>query len=104
VVWIVGTERLQQWAVETLDDPPPADEHGRIMLDRDTLPEDIRSVCGVYNQVILSHDQQEDRIWFSHGGALYHWGIVMGRPGFTPAYPNQYDNIADGIWIYRDVD
>ena len=44
VVWIVGTERLQQWAVEVLDEPPTIDENGLILLDGDSLPEDIRNL------------------------------------------------------------
>ena len=101
VVWIVGTERLQQWAVETLDDPPPADEHGRIILDRDSLPEDIRNVAGYepqYNVVLPSDEGKADCLSFGHGGGFYHWGIIVGRPGFVPVNPSRYDKIADGIW------
>jgi hypothetical protein len=100
VVWLVGTERLQQWAVEVLDNPPPADEYGRILLNRDTLPEDIRSIAGHYNVIFLSEDGKDDRISLGHGGGFYHWGIVVGRPGFTPTDPSQYDKIADGMWGY----
>jgi hypothetical protein len=100
VVWVVGSERLQQWAVETLDNPPPADEHGTILLDRNTLPEDIRSVAGHYNLVILGHEKREDCISLGHGGGFYHWGVTVGRPGFTPSYPSRYEKIADGIWGY----
>jgi hypothetical protein len=81
VVWIVGTERLQRWAVELLDNPPPADADGRVMLDRDNLPEDIRTVAGHYNMVILTDDASQDRISFGHGGGFYHWSIIVGRPG-----------------------
>ena len=105
VVWVVGTERLQQWAVETLDNPPPADEDGRIILDRDSLPEDIRSVAGYvpqYNVVFPSDDGKADRLSFGHGGGFYHWGIIVGRPGFVPVNPSRYDKIADGIWGYRE--
>ena len=98
VVWVVGTERLQQWAVEILDDPPPADENGMILLDRDNLPEDIKSVAGHYNAVFLSEDGTEDRISFDHGGGFYHWSITVGRPGYTPFDPSNYDKISDGIW------
>ena len=101
VVWVVGTERLQQWAVETLDNPPPADREGRIQLDRDALPEGIRSVAGNYNVVMLSDDGKPDRISFRHGGGFYHWSIIVGRPGFVPSNPSQYDKIANGIWGYR---
>lgn len=87
VVWIVGTERLQQWAVEVLDNPPPASEHGIILLDRDTLPEEIRPVAGQYNQVILSGDGKQDHILCLHGGGFYHWAIKVGRPGFAPLPP-----------------
>ena len=65
VVWGVGTERLQQWAVQVLDNPPPADEDGRIKLERDELPEDIRRVAGHYNVVILSYDASQDHLFFS---------------------------------------
>ncbi len=101
VVWVVGTERLQQWAVDTLDHPPPADENGRIFLDRDALPEDIRSVAGDYNWVTLATDKREACIIFGPGGRFYHWSILVGRPGFVPASPSQYDKIADGIWGYQ---
>lgn len=102
VVWIVGTERLQQWAVEVLDNPPPANENGTVLLSRDNLPEDIRRVAGHYNAVFLSDDGREDRISLGHGGGFYHWGLLVGRPGYAPFYSNQYDKIADGIWGYRE--
>jgi hypothetical protein len=54
--------------------------------------------------VVLAHDEWEDCILFKHGGALYDWGIVVGRPGFTPRYRNRYEEIADGIWGYQAVD
>jgi hypothetical protein len=100
VVWVVGTERLQQWAVEVLDDPPPADEYGNILLDRDSLPEDIRSVAGHYNAVYLSENGGHDFISFAHGGGFYGWSVKVGRPDFVPSDPSQYDKIADGIWGY----
>ena len=102
VIWVVGTERLQQWAVEVLDNPPPVDENGMIMLDRETLPEDIRGVAGHDNEVDLSDDGTEDRITLGHGGGFYHWGILVGRPDYTPLYRKRYDKIADGIWGYRE--
>lgn len=101
VVWVVGTERLQQWAVRTLDNPPPADREGRIQLYRDALPEGIRSVSGNYNMVMPSDDGKPDCISFRHGGGFYHWSIFIGRPGFVPRNPSQYDKIADGVWGYR---
>lgn len=101
-VWVVGTDRLQQWAVEVLDNPPPVNENGRILLDRETLPEDIRSVAGHYNTVDLSDDGSEGLISLGHGGGFYHWGIIVGRPGYTPFYSDQYDKIADGVWGYRE--
>ena len=102
VVWVVGTERLQQWAVEVLDNPPPTNENGMILLDRSSLPEDIRNVAGHYNQVYLSDDGNEERISLGHGGGFYHWGIIVSRPGYVPYYSNHYDKIADGIWGYRE--
>ena len=102
VVWVVGTERLQQWAVEVLDNPPPADKDGRINLDRDSLPEDIRRFAGDFNVVMLSDDGKPDRISFWHGGGFYHWGLNVGRPAYTPPRPDQHDRIADGIWGYRE--
>jgi hypothetical protein len=50
VVWVIGTERLQEWAVEVLDDPPPVDADGMALLDPDSVPEDIRTVVGVGSQ------------------------------------------------------
>ena len=101
VVWVVGTERLQQWAVETLNKLPPPNRDRKILLDRDTLPEDIQKIAGHYNVVI--QDGWFDRISFGHGGDLYHWSIEVGRPGYTPRHPNEYDKIADGVWGYYDL-
>ena len=110
VVWVVGTERLQQWAVETLDNPPPRNMHGMILLDRDTLPEDIRKIAGHHNVVLqdgwdsrISFGHGGEVISFGHGGDFYHWSIVVGRPGYTPSFPNEYDKIADGVWGYHDL-
>lgn len=100
VVWVVGTERLKQWAVEVLDNPPPANEYGIILLDPDTLPEDIRPVAGHYNQVMLSDDGTHDHILCLQGGGFYWPAIKVGRPGFTPSSPGEYEKIADGIWGY----
>jgi hypothetical protein len=100
VVWVVGTERLQQWAVETLDNPPLG-VRGVILLDRDTLPEDIRKIAGHHNVVLQVG--WDSRISFEHGGDFYHWSIVVGRPGYTPSSPNEYDKIADGVWGYHDL-
>ncbi len=100
VVWVVGTERLQQWAVETLDNPPLG-VRGVILLDRDTLPEDIRKIAGHHNVVLQVG--WDSRISFGHGGDFYHWSIVVGRPGYTPSSPNEYDKIADGVWGYHDL-
>lgn len=100
VVWVVGTERLQHWAVETLDNPPLG-VRGVILLDRDTLPEDIRKIAGHHNVVLQVG--WDSRISFGHGGDFYHWSIVVGRPGYTPSSPNEYDKIADGVWGYHDL-
>ena len=35
------------------------------------------------------------------GGGFYHWSIIVGRLGYTPTDPGQYDKIADGIWGYQ---
>jgi hypothetical protein len=51
-----------------------------------------------YNVVFLSDDGEDDRISFGHGGGFYHYGIIVGRPGFVPVNPSRYDKIADGIW------
>jgi len=101
VVWVIGTERLQEWAVEVLDDPPPVDADGMALLDPDSVPEDIRSVAGRRITVYVSDDGSEDRISLRHGGGFYYWGLYVGRPGYTPHYPNQYDRIADGIWGFQ---
>ncbi|MHB8974869.1 MAG: hypothetical protein ACYC3X_31975 [Pirellulaceae bacterium] len=95
VVFVVGTERLQQWAIETLDHPPPADTFGTILLEANDLPEDIRTLAGMYNVVLLSEDHSDDCIMFGHGGGFYHWGIVVGRPGRNPSYDRSYEKIAE---------
>jgi hypothetical protein len=101
VVWVIGTERFQQWAVEVLDNPPPVDTDGMALLERDSVPEELRCVAGHRITVYVSDDGSEDRISLRHGGGFYYWGILVGRPGYTPHYPNQYDKIEDGIWGYQ---
>ena len=101
VVWVIGTERLQEWAVEVLNDPPPVDVGGIGILDPDSVPEDIRSVAGRRITVYVSDDGSEDWISLHHGGGFYFWGLYVGRPDYTPHYPRQYDKIADGIWGYQ---
>lgn len=98
VVWVVGTERLQQWAVAVLDDPPPADANGIASLDPNSLPDDIRSVAGRRIEIYIAEDESESWISLRHGGGFLYWRILIGRPAFTPYAPHQYDKIADGIW------
>lgn len=104
VIFVVGTERLQQWAIETLDHPPPADPFGRILLEANDLPEDIRTLAGTYTGVTLSEDGRNDFIQFEHGDKENHWGIVVGRPGCNPSRYNGHEKIAEGIWGYRVFD
>jgi hypothetical protein len=104
VIYVVGTERLQQWAMETLDHPPPADPYGRIMLEANDLPEDIRMLAGTVNGVVFFKDGKNDYVFFGHGGGDYHWGIAVGRPGCHLPYDNSCEKIADGIWGYRQFD
>ncbi len=102
VVWVVGTKRLQQWAVEVLDNPPPANEYGVILVDLDSLPEDIRSVAGDHNFVFETDDGKGHYISLAHGHRPYQWSIAIGRPGFIPPNPGLYKRLADGVWGYRD--
>lgn len=99
-VWAVGTDRLQQWAVGVLDDPP-AGADGIASLDPNSLPEGIRSVAGSRIEVYVAEGESESRVSLRHGGGFHYWGIYVGRPGFTPLYPDQYDKIADGIWGFQ---
>lgn len=102
VVWIVGTERLQQWAVQVLDNPPPPDEYGRRYLEPSDLPDDIRILAGPIrwqNRVLMFDDDRDQHcIQFGHGGGFYRWGILVGRPGYAPSPRHRYFKIADGIW------
>jgi len=100
VVWVVGTDRLQEWATETLDNLPPADQHGRMLLERERLPEDTRVISGYRPAVIPARNGQEAYISFGHGGGFYQWGLLVGRPGFEPSWGDDYEKIADGIWGY----
>lgn len=100
VVWIVGTERLQQWAVETLDNPPPPDEYGYLRLNTDEMPEDIRSIAGYRSLVVPARNGDEAYLLFGHGGGFYHWAILVGRPGFVPSWRDDCEKISDGIWGY----
>lgn len=105
VVWVIGTERLQQWAVATLDNPPPADEYGDIRLDRTKLPEDIRSIAGRYPKIVAAENATEEYVSFSHGGGFYGWGIKVGRPGFVPSSSTsfRYEKLADGVWGFYEL-
>jgi hypothetical protein len=101
IVWVVGTDRLQQWAVDTLGEPSPAKD-GVILLDSNALPEDICTVAGNrYNKVFWL--DTEDCVLFGHGYGFYHWGIAVGRPGWKPFAPSFFDEIADGIWGFNDL-
>jgi hypothetical protein len=101
VIFVVGTERLQQWAIETLDHPPPVDKNGNILLEANDLPEDIRTLTGFYNVVWLSEDGSHDCILFGHDSGFYRWGIVVARPGCNPSFNRSRERIADGIWGYE---
>ena len=102
VVWIVGTDRLQQWAIDVLDNPPQPDEHDKRYLDVNALPEDIRILAGPIRQqnsvLMFDDDRDQHCIQFGHGGGFYHWGILVGRSGFAPRPRHRYFKIADGIW------
>jgi hypothetical protein len=100
VVWVVGTDRLQEWAVETLDNLPQTNE---TVLFRDTLPEDIRSIAEHDVTAFQSVHGSFDYLLFSHGGKFHQWGILVGRPGYTPPSSRRfhYDKIGDGIWGFR---
>ncbi len=104
VIFVVGTERLQQWATETLDHPPPVDLFGRVVLEASDLPDDIRTLAGTNNVIVVSESHSDDYILFGHGGGDYHWGIVVSRPGLNPSRYNGHEKIADGIWGYRVFD
>jgi len=101
VVWVVGTERLQQWAVEVLDDPPSANQDGLILLERESLPEDVRRVAGYHNEV-LTDNGRTTCVSFEHGNGVWHWWFDIGRPGYVPPNPRKYDKLADGVWEYRE--
>lgn len=102
VIFVVGTERLQQWAIETLDHPPPADSIGRIELEVNDLPEDIRTLAGTDNGVLSSEDGSPDCILFNSGSLIYRWGLVMARPGYNPPRDWHCEKIADGIWGFHN--
>jgi hypothetical protein len=104
VVWVIGIERLQQWAIEMLDDPPPADEHGRIRLDGDKLPKDIQTVAGPTPTVVLARNGTEAYISFFHGSGFYGWGLEVGCPGFMPPPRSsfKYEKLADGVWGFYE--
>ena len=99
---LVGTDWLQQWAREVLDDPPlPVGETGLGELDPESLPQDIRSLAGTRIDIFIAGDETESWISLRHGGGFYYWGLRVGRPGYTPSDPNQCDKIADGIWGFQ---
>ena len=84
VIFVVGTERLQQWAIETLDHPPPADPSGescwRRTICRKTYAHSLeRTMASVVRR--RQRTTSSVRAWWYE----YHWGIVVGRPGCNPS-------------------
>ena len=97
-MWVVGTERLRQWAEEVFADPPPVWQASTRLLDHDTLPEDIRGVAGNWdNFVVLSKDGKKGTIFFLYERCFYRWSIQIDSHGFTDSGPKCFDEIAEGI-------
>jgi hypothetical protein len=104
VMFIIGTARLQEWAVSVLDDPArefaPGPEGN---IDPKDLPEDIRPLSkhGFVVYVEARKDiGLEEHVLFACGGRFYHYGLRVGRPGFKPLPDSQYCfcKLADGVW------
>jgi hypothetical protein len=97
----VGVDRLQHWAIDTLDNPPPLTEigpPGAIALKH--LPDDIRTLAKGFCVVVPARQREDEHILFACGGGHYHWGLMVGRPGFVPDQERifRFEKIADGVW------
>ncbi len=105
--FIVGYPRLQQWATDLLDHPPPRLDN-RNRIPREDLPPDIRKLS--WDNIYYSKGDRdrgiEGQITFYCGGGFYHWGLVVGRPDFViHDYENSdttYEHLSGGIWGYYE--
>jgi hypothetical protein len=107
VRWQVGTDRLQSWAIESLENPPPLIESTSDMsiIDPAHLPVDIRQLSTVGNFLIIPANGDIDRhIVVACGGGFCHWGLHIGRPGFKPWPDSQYkfEELSDGVWGFHE--
>lgn len=104
LVYQVGVDRLQQWAVSVLDDPPEEFqvEPPPAVLRQEYIPEDIRRLgC----QMIVyepgqSDSDREEHILIICGSGFYHYGFRVGRPGYEPISDGEFafEKLADGVW------
>ncbi|MHB8974870.1 MAG: hypothetical protein ACYC3X_31980 [Pirellulaceae bacterium] len=99
IVWVVGTERLREWADEVFHNLPPPDAHGRRQLDRDALPEDIQSIAGnLVNCIDLFHDGT-DQIVFVYKRGFHWWIVEIDGPSFTRSRATDVDGVFDEITV-----
>ena len=100
--WLVGTERLQTWAIEAMRNPPPPAADGPDgAIDVDSLPDDIRKlVPHGFVVIVEAHNDIEGHILFAIGSGFYHYGLRVGGPTFEPWPDSQYnfEKLADGVW------
>ncbi len=98
IVWVVGTERLREWADEVFASPPPVWQSNTRLLDPGTLPDDIKSIAGNADTfVVLSEDGKKGTIFFLYERWFYRWSIQIDIHGFNHTDPKFFDQIADGI-------
>jgi hypothetical protein len=104
--WQVGTDRLQGWAMDALENrPPPADVGPPGAIARDALPDDIRPLAAECFVVIVDQTHAvEEHVLFACGGGFYHYGLRVGSPAFRPTPDRQFrmERLADGVWGLRE--
>ena len=94
--WKIGVERLQEWAVSTMDSYDAIERPEAI----NDIPDDIRSVLP--NAFVVPETTIVQRhIWFPVDPKRDSHGFWIGRREFVPL-PTKHltDKLADGVWGY----
>jgi hypothetical protein len=109
IVRTVGTDRLQQWAVELLDSLPRDDSTREFHLNRAAIPTDIRSIAGnTCNLAVLTVDKDLDHVEFCYEYGEYCWSVVIKRPSCPQSDSLCFDKISEGVegrnWLRNPPD
>jgi hypothetical protein len=100
----VGVQRLQEWAVSVLDNPPPVGPGLERWVKPEQMPENIRALLPDGAVVCYQGGRpgvgSGEHVLFACGGGFFHYGLRVGRSGFQPEPDSQfhYEELADGVW------